>query len=576
MANDTAASPPAVPTLSLPRVLVVDDDEMNRVLLSRLLSSIGAAEVETLGTTVGIVEAVRAADPGVILLDLHLGDGDGFDVLRQLRKDDPGWPSRRVVLVTGDVGTRVEADARALGADAILTKPYDLADLKATLVQVLAAVDETPAGDDDRWAVAGSTGLPDATFRTLFEATPGSYLVLDAGLAIVAVTDAYLRQTMTTRHAIVGRHVFDVFPDNPDDPNADGVGQLRGSLERVVRRRAPDTMAVQKYDIRRPDGGFEVRYWSPVNTPVLDDNGDLLFVIHRVEDVTEFVVASEAAEEAAGEAGPRNDTIARELMQRSGELRLMNDELRRANQTKADFLSRVSHELRTPLTAILGFSELLTRSELPEQEAEWVRITLQAGRHLLGLLNDVLDISRAETGNLSLSVEPVPLEPLLRDVCELARPLASAKDIRLDDTRAEPLTRRYVRADHQRLRQVLINLLSNAIKYNHVGGAVSVTVGDRPGDRVRIVVTDTGRGIDPADLDRLFIPFERLDAASAGFEGTGPRAGAVAGSGRAHGRPARRAEHARPGQHVLGGDPVGRARRHRRHALDEPRGRHRP
>ena len=132
--------------------------------------------------------------------------------------------------------------------------------------------------------------MPD--FRLLFQATPGLYLVLDPELRIVAVSDAYLRATMTKREEILGRGIFDVFPDNPDDPSATGVRNLRTSLERVLREKVPDAMAVQKYDIRRPEsegGAFEQRHWSPVNSPVLDLDKKVLYIIHRVEDVTEFV-----------------------------------------------------------------------------------------------------------------------------------------------------------------------------------------------------------------------------------------------------------------------------------------------
>src|SRR5919204_6446395 len=129
-------------------------------------------------------------------------------------------------------------------------------------------------------------------FRSLFESAPDCYLVLDPELVIVAVSDAYLRATITRREDILGRGLFEVFPDNPDDPDATGVGNRRASLDRVRGSLLPDTMAVQKYDIRRPEadgGGFEVRYWSPLNSPVLDDAGRLQYVIHRVEDVTDFV-----------------------------------------------------------------------------------------------------------------------------------------------------------------------------------------------------------------------------------------------------------------------------------------------
>ncbi len=131
-------------------------------------------------------------------------------------------------------------------------------------------------------------GQPD--FRTLFESAPGSYLVLTPALVIVAVSDAYLRATMTRREEILGRHLFEVFPDNPSDATATGVSNLRTSLTRVLQHRVPDAMAVQKYDIRRPDtegGEFEERYWSPINTPVFSPNGEVVYIIHWVEDVTE-------------------------------------------------------------------------------------------------------------------------------------------------------------------------------------------------------------------------------------------------------------------------------------------------
>jgi PAS domain-containing protein len=136
---------------------------------------------------------------------------------------------------------------------------------------------------------------PEPDFRALFESVPGLYLVLEANApryTIVAVSDAYARATMTEREHILGRGLFDVFPDNPDDPGATGVQNLAASLERVVVQRTADAMAVQKYDIRRPDeegGGFEERWWSPVISPVFAPDGELAYIIHRVEDVTEFV-----------------------------------------------------------------------------------------------------------------------------------------------------------------------------------------------------------------------------------------------------------------------------------------------
>jgi PAS domain S-box-containing protein len=137
-----------------------------------------------------------------------------------------------------------------------------------------------------------SASIKPVDFRLFFESAPVCCLMLATDFTIVAVSDAYLRATMTKRDDIVGRGIFEAFPDNPDDPGATGVANLRASLERVLARKAPDTMAVQKYDIRRPEsagGAFEERHWSPVNSPVLGDDGDVAFIIHHVEDVTDVV-----------------------------------------------------------------------------------------------------------------------------------------------------------------------------------------------------------------------------------------------------------------------------------------------
>ena len=167
-------------------------------------------------------------------------------------------------------------------------------------------------------AVDHESPSPRPDFKALFESSPGCFLVLDPQLHIVAVTDAYLLATMTERSAIVGRHLFEVFPDNPDDPDADGVAKLGASLARVIRDQLADSMDVQHYDIRRPadqGGDFEVRYWSPVNSPVLDSAGEVIYIIHRVEDVTDRVAAETelATARINQEVLNERDRIGREL-----------------------------------------------------------------------------------------------------------------------------------------------------------------------------------------------------------------------------------------------------------------------
>jgi len=186
-------------------------------------------------------------------------------------------------------------------------------------------------------AVTPNGGAESPDYRALFEAAPGLFLVLLPDLTIVAVSDAYLAATMTKRGEIVGRGLFEVFPDNPDDPGATGVNNLRASLDRVRSSLVSDAMAVQKYDIRRPDaegGGFEERFWSPVNSPVLGPDGKLAYVIHRVEDVTEFVRLKHLETEQqrlTDELRERTTEMEAEVYRRAREISASNRQLHRAN-----------------------------------------------------------------------------------------------------------------------------------------------------------------------------------------------------------------------------------------------------
>src|SRR3981189_2940646 len=185
---------------------------------------------------------------------------------------------------------------------------------------------------------SSSSSATPPDFQALFQSAPGLYLVLAPDLAILAVTDAYLHATMTKREDILGRGVFDVFPDNPNDPSATGVRNLRTSLQRVLQGKTSDAMAVQKYDIRKPEsegGGFEERYWSPVNSPVLGPNNEVLYIIHRVEDVTEFVRLKQqdiALEKLADDLRTRTGQMEAEIYQRASEVQEANRRLEATNR----------------------------------------------------------------------------------------------------------------------------------------------------------------------------------------------------------------------------------------------------
>ncbi|HEV7485535.1 MAG TPA: PAS domain S-box protein, partial [Thermoanaerobaculia bacterium] len=215
--------------------------------------------------------------------------------------------------------------------------------------------------------------------------------------------------------------------------------------------------------------------------------------------------------------------VAHDMTERSrieAALREAKEEADRANYAKSEFLSRMSHELRTPLNAILGFGQLLERQNPTAQQRARVDHIMSAGRHLLNLINEVLDLSRIEAGHLQLSVEPVAVADVLEEALDLMRPLAAERAMQLVvDARLDKDL--FVLADRQRLKQVLLNLLTNAVKYTAIRGRIAVSVQHSGPTTTRIVVTDTGAGIATEKLVRLFTPFDRLDVEQSGVEGTG-------------------------------------------------------
>jgi signal transduction histidine kinase/DNA-binding response OmpR family regulator len=387
---------------------------------------------------------------------------------------------------------------------------------------------------------SSSSSATPPDFQALFQSAPGLYLVLAPDLAILAVTDAYLHATMTKREDILGRGVFDVFPDNPNDPSATGVRNLRTSLQRVLQDRTSDAMAVQKYDIRKPEsegGGFEERYWSPVNSPVLGPDGEVLYIIHRVEDVTGFMrlkqqglAQEKIAEELRTHAGQMEVEVyqrAAEVQEANRRLEATNQELLRAKEEaergsrfKDQFLSTMSHELRTPLNAVLGFSDLLADASygpLNDRQRRYVEHIHTGGKHLLSLISDILDLSKIEAGRMELTNESLRVESIFGEVLSVMRPLADKKSQSLSKNSQPGLV---VRADSVRFKQVLMNLLGNAIKFTPKDGSIELGA-HLAGGRVRVEVRDNGPGIPPAEQKRIFEAFYRLRESGKKTEGTG-------------------------------------------------------
>ncbi|MHB8482979.1 MAG: PAS domain-containing sensor histidine kinase [Nitrospiria bacterium] len=363
-------------------------------------------------------------------------------------------------------------------------------------------------------------------FRTLFESAPGLYLVLlpdPPKFTIVAVTDAYARQTLTKREQIVGKGLFEIFPDNPDDPQATGVTNLSASLHRVIQDRGLDAMAVQKYDIRKPaseGGGFEERYWSPVNSPVFSSKGDISYIIHRVEDVTEFVRLRQKEVEKAKlteELQGRAEKMELEIFLRAQEIQEANEKLRVTNDTLESFSYSVSHDLRAPLRGIDGFSQALLENyadKLDAQGKHYLQRVRAGTQRMAQLIDDILKLSRLSRSEMRK--ERVNLSELAKTI---ASELKEAEPERpVEFTIAEGVA---VEGDPRFLRIVLENLLRNAWKFTgkHPGAKIELGVKEENG-KPAYYIRDDGVGFDMTYASKLFGVFQRLHHQTE-FPGTG-------------------------------------------------------
>jgi PAS domain S-box-containing protein len=341
----------------------------------------------------------------------------------------------------------------------------------------------------DRRAAELALQRSEEHFRRLIENGSDIILVCDTEARLTYVSPSMERIMGYPPETLLGVTPAEIV--HPDD-----APEVMASVARICA--APGTTEVISYRARHADGSW--RLIESVNRTMLADSAEA-GIVGNSRDITQQRAAESALRRATAEAEQARE------------------DAERANRAKSDFLSRMSHELRTPMNSILGFGQLLARAELPPQQLKSVQHILKAGRHLLHLINEVLEISRIEAGRENFSLEPVSLSGVMQEAYGLVRPLAQQWQVEL---REESWPRdAYVHADRQRLVQVLLNLLSNAIKYNRPGGYVRLSCAPIANGRWRVRVEDCGCGI-PADrVEQLFTPFARLGAEQTEIEGTG-------------------------------------------------------
>jgi two-component system sensor histidine kinase/response regulator len=329
---------------------------------------------------------------------------------------------------------------------------------------------------------AAAVEASERDFREIFELAPIGVAVVDLDYRFVRVNSAYCEITGYSAEELAERRSLDITV-------ADDVGATEEMSRKLHQELSPHYF--EKRYLRK---NGEACWVGCTVSLIRGQDNKPLYILGMVEDISE-----------------RKKT--------QSELRLAKEEADRANRAKSEFLSRMSHELRTPLNAILGFGQLLERYELGEKQQSCLDHIKKAGRHLLDLINEVLDISRIEADRLQLSLEPVCVANALREGLDLVRPLAAENGISL----VGPIganAEAHVLADRQRLKQVLLNLLTNGVKYTPRDGEVCVSY-ENNDSGIRIKVSDTGIGISKEKMPRVFTPFDRLGAEQSEIEGNG-------------------------------------------------------
>jgi PAS domain S-box-containing protein len=324
----------------------------------------------------------------------------------------------------------------------------------------------------------------DRLLDSVIGASPDMITLMDRAGKIHQISEAK-SALFGHRHEVFTRSdVFDfVHPDDFDDVASLFIRMVTGAVSHLHLR----------YRARHAEG-----HWVTVDSraqAVLDGEGHFAGAVVVSRDISDKLESEER-------------------------LQTSRESAEKASKAKSDFLSRMSHELRTPLNSILGFAQLIQMDDIPGQQLDAVDHILRAGRHLLDLIDEVLDIARIESGYLELTLTPVAVSEIVSEALELTNPMAARAEVVMRSS-IDPRDGHVVTADRQRLMQVLLNLLSNAVKYNKPGGRVDVTCAPGGPGRLRLAVADTGRGIRAEDVDRVFVPFDRLGLEQTGIEGTG-------------------------------------------------------
>lgn len=412
----------------------------------------------------------------LIITDINMPKMNGLDMIENIKKINDTIP---VLVFSAENESESFIRSIKLDVDGYLLKPIDLSQFTGILSKVLEKIRLKKQAQTSENLLQQYKEITDKS--SIISIIDMDGIITYANEACCKITEHSLEQLIGLEYHLTSEH------RQSDD--------VYDEIWSTIRDEKKIWQGVTKYI---PNSG-KVYYLKNTIKPILDTNGHVLEYIALRHDITDIRLAA---------------------LEREKLLVLEKKQAYEASQAKSEFLSSMSHELRTPMNAILGFAQVLKYDDkLDDDQQDSINEIINAGQHLLKLINGVLDLAKIESGHIDLIFEPVKISTLLDECFTLLMPMAQKQQVNISHSDIDDYS---IHADRTCLKQVLINILSNAIKYNRQQGQVKVKIGDAHNkNMLRITVSDTGYGIEKTRLNELFQPFNRLNADSSEIEGTG-------------------------------------------------------